>query len=257
MYETILYEVKNGTAIITLNRPEKLNSFNAAMHAELLKALKSAGRDKKVRSIMITGAGRAFCAGQDLSEVDGDTDYGDFLRASYNPLIEEMSRMEKPIVAAVNGTAAGAGFSLALAADIRIASEKASFMNAFIHVGLVPDSGNFYYLPRMVGHSKAMEFMLLGEKVSATEAKELGLVSKLFPADSWEQEAAAFAEKLAGMPTKTIGLIKRNLQQSWDATLSEVLEKEALAQRIAGMSKDHKEGVSAFLEKRPPRFSGK
>lgn len=257
MYETILYEEQNFVARITLNRPDKLNSFNEAMQKELLAVLKNAAKASGVRAIIITGAGRAFCAGQDLADIDESLDHGELLRSRYNPLIEEMARIEKPIIAAVNGTAAGAGFSLALAADFRLITEKTSFLNAFIHVGLVPDSGNFYYLPRFVGHAKAMELMVLGEKIRADEAMRLGLATKLIAQNAWEDEVTAFAEKLANMPTKTIGLIKRNLQHSWETSLSGMLEKEAYAQRIAGQSTDHIEGVTAFLEKRVPKFQGK
>jgi len=167
MYNTILYEVRETVAWVTLNRPEKLNSFNKEMHNELLQALNTADEDSNVRAIVLTGAGRAFSAGQDLAEVDESIDYGDLLRSRYNPIIEKMAYIGKPIISAVNGTAAGAGFSLALASDFRLVSEKATFLNAFIHIGLVPDSGNTYYLPRMVGHAKALELMLLGEKIDA------------------------------------------------------------------------------------------
>ncbi|MBS4204246.1 enoyl-CoA hydratase-related protein [Lederbergia citrea] len=257
MYETILYESKNAVARITLNRPEKVNSFNKTMNIELLKALKQAATAEEVRAIMITGTGRAFCAGQDLSEVDEKIDHGELLKIYYNPLIEEMAQIGKPIIAAVNGTAAGAGFSLALAADFRLVSDKASFLNAFIHVGLIPDSGNFYYLPRMVGHAKAMELMMLGEKIRAEEAKMLGLATKLIPTEKWEAEITAFTERLAFMPTKAMALIKKNLLESWERPLSATLEQEAYLQRVAGLTADHQEGVKAFLEKRPPQFQGR
>lgn len=257
MYETILYEVKNHVAWLTLNRPDKLNAFNEQMNKEMTIALKKAGKDQDVRSIIITGSGRAFCSGQDLQSIEENTDYGKLLRNNYNPMIQQMAVIEKPIIAAVNGTAAGAGMSLALACDFRLASEKASFIEAFIHVGLVPDSGNFYYLPRIVGHAKALELAILGEKVPADTAKEIGLVTRVIPIESWDQDITAFANQLADMPTKTIGLIKRYLHQSWDADLQEVLEKEAYAQKIAGQSIDHKEGITAFLEKRKPRFQGR
>ncbi len=257
MYKTILYEVRRSVAWITLNRPEKLNSFNETMHQELLHALQVAEQATDVRALVLTGAGRAFSAGQDLVEVDESLDYGDHLRTRYNPIIEQIAQMKKPTIAAVNGTAAGAGFSLALVTDFRLVSEKASFLNAFIHIGLVPDSGNTYYLPRMIGHAKALELMLLGEKVSAQQAEQLGLVTKLIANEAWDEEVATFAERLALMPTKAIGLIKESVQQSWQSTLSEVLEKEALDQQSVGRSKDHAEGVRAFLEKRTPQFSGK
>ncbi|MGE8205038.1 enoyl-CoA hydratase-related protein [Heyndrickxia sp. NPDC080065] len=256
MYETVVYEVKNRVAWLTLNRPEKLNAFNEQMKIEVKEALKEAAKNTEVRSIVITGAGRAFCAGQDLQSVKEDTDYGDLLRKYYNPMVQQMASIEKPIIAAINGTAAGAGLSLALACDFRLASEKSSYIEAFIHVGLVPDSGNMYYLPRIVGHAKALELAILGEKISANEAKNVGLVTQVISVESWDEEVTAFAEKLASMPTKTIGLIKRYLNQSWDSNLQEVLEKEAYAQKIAGQSSDHKEGIAAFLEKRKPLFKG-
>lgn len=257
MYETILYEVKNQVAWIKLNRPDKLNAFNEQMKLEVKTALKEAAIDNEVRCIVITGEGRAFCSGQDLQSVKENTDYGELLRNYYNPMVQQLAALEKPVMAAINGTAAGAGLSLALACDFRLANEKASFIQAFIHVGLVPDSGNMYYLPRIIGHAKALELSILGEKITANEAKDVGLVTKVIPADSWGSEVAIFAERLAQMPTKAIGLIKRYLNQSWDSNLQEVLEKEAYAQKIAGQSLDHKEGVSAFLNKRKPIFKGK
>ncbi|MFD1707275.1 enoyl-CoA hydratase-related protein [Siminovitchia sediminis] len=256
MFETIGYKVKGSTAWITLNRPDKLNAFNNTMHFELLKALHMADEDSNVRSIVLQGAGRAFCAGQDLGEVDASTDYGDLLRERYNPVIQKMSNIGKPVIAAVNGTAAGAGFSLALAADFRLASEKANFLNAFIHIGLVPDSGNTYYLPRIVGHAKALELMVLGEKIQAEEAARLGLVTQVIQAQNWETEVAEFSEKLASIPTKAFEMIKESLAKSWESSLEQVLEMEAYHQKRAGQSNDHQEGVKAFLEKRRPVFTG-
>lgn len=257
MNTTIVYEVKQSVAWITLNRPEKLNSFNEVMHRELLQALQEANENEAVRAIVLTGAGRAFSAGQDLGAMDDAVDYGEHLRTRYNPIVEQMAHMKKPTIAAVNGTAAGAGFSLALAADFRLVAENASFLNAFIHIGLVPDSGNTYYLPRMIGHAKALELMLLGEKVTAQQAKELGLVTKLLASEVWEEEVATFAEKLAKMPTKTMAIIKESVQSSWQSNLPEVLEQEAIDQQLVGQSKDHHEGVQAFIEKRSPQFIGK
>lgn len=256
MFDTILYEVRDHVAWITMNRPQNLNAFNGKMKEEITKSLKQASSDKEVRAIVITGAGRAFSSGQDLQDVEVDTDYGELIRKYYNPMIRQIASTEKPIIAAVNGTAAGAGMSLALACDFRLASSKASFLEAFIHVGLVPDSGNFYYLPRMVGHAKAMELAVLGEKISAETAKEYGLVTKVISIENWDVEVEAFARKLASMPTKTIGLIKRYMYQSWESNLYEMLEKEAYAQKIAGQTLDHKEGIAAFLEKRKPHFLG-
>ena len=179
MFETVLYEVRNQVAYITLNRPDKLNAFTEQLNKEIQAAIKNASRDRSVRALVITGAGRAFCSGEDLGGVSENLDHGEVLRKRYNPMLLELDRCEKPVVAAVNGVAAGAGMSLALACDFRIASEKASFVEAFIHVGLVPDAGNLYYLPRIIGHAKAMELAVFGEKVSAEKAKELGLVTQV------------------------------------------------------------------------------
>ncbi|WP_409291165.1 enoyl-CoA hydratase-related protein [Peribacillus sp. SCS-37] len=256
MYETVLYEVKNHVAYITMNRPDRLNAFNAELNGELQAAFKQASRASDVRALVITGAGRAFCAGQDLEGVSHEMDHGEVLRTRYNPMLLELDRCEKPVIAAVNGAAAGAGMSLALACDFRIASEKASFLEAFIHVGLIPDAGNLYYLPRIIGHAKAMELAVLGEKVTAAKALELGLVSAVYPHESWEAESKAFAERLASLPTKAIGLIKRNLKASWHTPLEQFLERDAQGQRIAGKTADHLEGVQAFLEKRKAVFRG-
>ena len=257
MFETVKYEVNNQVAWITLNRPEKLNAFTEQLNKDLELAVKQANRDSTVRCLVITGEGRAFCSGEDLAGVKEDMDHGEVLRRRYNPMVMELHKCEKPIVAAVNGVAAGAGMSLALACDFRLLSEKASFIEAFIHVGLVPDAGNLYYLPKLIGHAKALELAVLGEKVSAQMAADLGLATKVIPLDRWEIEVTAFAEKLAAMPTTAIGLIKKNLKASWDLSLEEGLEKDAQAQRIAGMTLDHREGVQAFLEKRNPVFAGK
>ncbi|MCM3666432.1 enoyl-CoA hydratase-related protein [Mesobacillus subterraneus] len=257
MFETVLYEVRNQVAYITLNRPDKLNAFTEQLNKEIQTAIKNASRDKEVRALVITGAGRAFCSGEDLAGVSDDMDHGEVLRKRYNPMLLELDRCEKPVIAAVNGVAAGAGMSLALACDFRVASEKASFVEAFIHVGLVPDAGNLYYLPRIIGHAKAMELAVFGEKVPAEKARELGLVTEVIPMDKWDEKVAAFAERLANMPTKAIGLIKRNLKASWHSNLEDYLERDAQSQRIAGQTADHKEGVQSFMEKRRPVFKGK
>jgi len=256
LFETILYEVRNGVAYLTLNRPDKLNAFTEQMNSEIQKALKQAAADDEVRCLVITGAGRAFCSGEDLGGVTEELDHGEVLRKRYAPMMKMLHRFEKPVVAALNGVAAGAGMSLALACDFRLASEKASFVQAFIHVGLIPDAGNLYYLPRLIGHAKALELAVLGEKVTANQALDLGLVTKVIAEDVWEQEVQAFAERLASMPTKAIGLIKRYMNESWHASFENYLEKEAHGQRIAGLTADHKEGVRAFLEKRKPQFKG-
>ncbi|EJL26470.1 enoyl-CoA hydratase-related protein [Brevibacillus sp. BC25] len=259
MYETILYEVSEGVAVVTLNRPDKFNAFTAIMNKEITDALKQAQKDADVRCIVLTGAGRAFNAGQDLSDVSGggNVDYGGFLRDRYNPMILQFQKTEKPIIAAVNGVAAGAGMSVALACDIRLASEKASFVNAFVNIGLVPDSGGCYFLPRIVGIGKALELAMTGEKVSAEEALRFGLVNQVYPAESFMEDALAYARKLASLPTKGIGLIKRTMYKGLEMGLEETLEYEAFAQEAAGSTADHKEGVTAFMEKRAPRFTGR
>lgn len=256
MYETIKFEVKNNVAWLTLNRPDKLNAFTKQVNSEVTQAVKTCKKDSEIRCLVITAEGRAFSSGEDLGSIGEDTDHAEILRTRYNPMVRELASLEKPVVAAINGVAAGAGMSFALACDFRIAHEKASFVEAFIHVGLVPDSGNLYYLPRLVGHANALELAILGEKVTAEKAKELGLVTKVAEADKFTEEVTEFAERLAKMPTKAIGLIKRYLNESWTCTLDQMLENEAYAQRTAGLSHDHKEGVQSFLEKRKPNFKG-
>ncbi|AMW98155.1 enoyl-CoA hydratase-related protein [Rummeliibacillus stabekisii] len=257
MFETIHYDVRDGVAWLTLNRPDKLNAFTARMNSEIKDAVKTASRDEEVRTIVITGAGRAFCSGQDLSEVDETMDHGDILRSHYGPMVKEMRRCEKPIVAAVNGVAAGAGFSLALACDFRLVSENASFVNAFIHVGLIPDSGNLYFLTKLVGEGKAAELAMLGEKIPAERAVELGLANRVYTAETFTDEVHTFAARLATMPTKAMGLIKRSLKEASTLSFDEYLEREAQGQRIAGLTADHREGVDAFMQKRKPVFLGK
>ncbi|WP_313892253.1 enoyl-CoA hydratase-related protein [Psychrobacillus sp.] len=256
MFETIRYEVKDGIAWLYLNRPDKLNAFIAQMNREIKEAIKVAAYDEQVRCIVITGEGRAFCSGQDLAEVDEHMDHGQVLRDHYGPMIKQLRQCEKPIVAAVNGVAAGAGFSLALACDFRLVSDRASFMNAFIHVGLIPDSGNLYYLTQLVGYSKAIELSVFGEKVPAADAVAMGLASQLIPLETWGEDVSAFAVRLSNLPTKAIGLIKRSLKAISDSSFEDYLELEAQGQRIAGLTNDHLEGVRAFMEKRKPVFSG-
>ncbi|MBA4537516.1 enoyl-CoA hydratase/isomerase family protein [Bacillus aquiflavi] len=256
MFETIKLEVNNGVAWITLNRPDKLNAFNEQMNREMIRVLKNITKNPEIRCLVITGEGHAFCSGEDLAGIGQETNHGEILRNRYNPMVKQLAALEKPIIAAINGVAAGAGVSLALACDFRLASEKASFVEAFIHIGLIPDSGNLYYLPRLVGQAKALELSVLGEKISAEEAKSIGLVTKVMSADNWKAEITSFAERLANMPTKAIGMIKRYINDSWNCNLNEILEKEANGQRAAGLTEDHKEGVAAFLEKRKPQFNG-
>lgn len=261
-YETITVETQNHVCTITLNRPDVLNAFNDALTKELTDALKNADRDKDVRVIVITGAGRAFSSGQDLGDLKKKyvpgfvPELGDDLRRRYNPVITRIIEMEKPIIAAVNGVAAGAGCSLALACDMRIASEKSSFIEVFINVGLIPDSGSTYTLPRLIGYGKAFELCTLGSKIDAEQALRLGLVNQVVPADQLGETTNAVAGKLASLPGKAIGLTKRLLNQSLERDLRQQIEAEAFAQETAGKTHDHIEGVSAFLEKRKPEFTG-
>ena len=256
MYETIQYTVQNGVATLELSRPDKLNAFNSQMIREVIVAVKEASKDEQVRCLVLTGTGRGFCSGQDLADVDENMDHGQVLREQYGPMMKQLMSFEKPIVAAVNGIAAGAGFSLALACDFRLASEKANFLNAFINIGLIPDSGNLYFLQNLVGYAKAAELSILGEKVSAEKAFQLGLVTKVISTETWESEVVQFSEYLANLPTKAIGLIKRNLKLANNLSFDSYLEKEAEGQRIAGLTNDHQEGVQAFVEKRKPIFIG-
>ncbi len=256
--ETVQLEVDAGVATVTLNRPDVLNAVNEQLSLELQEALKFAERDKTVRSVIVTGAGRGFCSGQDLRDRAGvgEVSYGDSLRRRYNPVIQRLATMEKPVLAAVNGVAAGAGCSLALACDLRLASDKASFIEIFARVGLVPDSGSTYLLPRLVGLGKAFELAYLAEPVDAQEAWRIGLVNRVVPHDRLLAETAALARCLAAGPTKGYGLTKRGLRFGAHATLEEALTYEAYLQEIAGHTTDHREGVTAFLEKRTPRFTG-
>ena len=251
-------ETVDAVTTLTLDRADALNSLTLGLKNELLQALKSAGRDRAVRAVVITGAGRAFCAGQDLRErMEPDAaPLAVELRQRYNPMIIAMRRLEKPIVAAVNGVAAGAGASLAFACDIRLAAPEASFILAFGRVGLVPDSGATWFLPRLVGTAKALEIALTTDPLSAADAERFGLVARIVPADALLAEAQALAGRLAAGAPRAIALTKRALNRSWDATLEEQLEYEADLQGLAGASADHAEGVAAFLEKRRPAFTG-
>ena len=257
-YETILYEKSNGVATITLNRPQALNAFTPQMNNELSQALREAERDGEVRCVVLTGSGRAFCAGQDLKgrtrEQRGSL--GQSLRERYNPIILRIRNMEKVVLAAVNGIAAGAGCNLALCCDLRIASEETRFIQAFVRVGLAPDCGGSFFLPRLIGLSKAMELLLLGDPVEAQQALNLGLVAKVFPVKEFAGATRKMAEELARGP-RSIGLIKRAVNRALKSDLESQLEYEAQLQEIAGRSTDFDEGVQAFLEKRTPEFTGK
>lgn len=256
MYETILYTAEGGVGRITLNRPDKLNSFNEKMHRELQDALKQAGRDGSVRCLVLTGGGKAFCAGQDLEEAMSKGPLGDTVRRFYNPLIQALRSLEKPIIAAVNGAAAGAGASLALACDLIVMSEKSYLMLAFVKVGLVPDSGASYWLPRLIGYHPAMEMALSGDRMTAQRALELGVCNQVVAPEALAGTVSELASKLAKGP-RSMGLIKRQFHRGMSWGLDEVLEYEAYGQEIAGQTADAQEGIAAFLAKREPNFQGK
>jgi 2-(1,2-epoxy-1,2-dihydrophenyl)acetyl-CoA isomerase len=241
---------------ITLNRPDVLNAFNAAMHRALGAALKDA-RDASVRAVVITGAGRGFCVGQDLTEFrEAPGDIGSRLRENYHPNIRAIRALEKPVIAAVNGAAAGAGMSFACACDVRIAADSASFVPAFINIGLVPDSGGTFFVTRILGVARAFEWLASGKKLTAAEAHAWGLVSEVVEAASLAQRAAELAAQLASMPTRGIAMTKRLLDHAVTASLEDQLEREAQLQTAATKTEDFREGVAAFLEKRPAQFRG-
>src|SRR6185312_10584431 len=236
---------------ITLNRPDVLNAFNRALHASLRDALKEA-RDPEVRAVVLTGAGRGFSAGQDLTEFGEAGDVGDTLRATYHPHVLAIRALEKPVIAAVNGVCAGAGLSLACVCDIRIAADDASFVPGFIGIGLVPDAGGTYFLNRLLGASRAFEWMSSNRRLTAAEAHTWGLVSEVVEADGLQARAAELAAFYAALPTRGIGMTKRLFDNAGNATLEEQLELEAQLQSVATATEDFREGVAAFLEKRPP-----
>ena len=242
---------------ITLNRPDVLNAFNKAMHEALGAALKEA-RDPEVRAVVLTGAGRGFCVGQDLGEFrEAPGDIGDRLRATYHPNLLAIRALEKPVIAAVNGPAAGAGMSFACACDLRIAADSASFVPAFINIGLVPDSGGTFFVTRILGYSRAFEWLATGRKLTAAEAHAWGLVSEVVEADRLPARAGEFAAELAALPPLGVGMTKRLLDRAGTATLEEQLEREAQLQTAATRTEDFREGVAAFLEKRSPEFKGR
>jgi 2-(1,2-epoxy-1,2-dihydrophenyl)acetyl-CoA isomerase len=260
-YQSLLCEQNDAVLKITLNRPDKLNALTDAMLQELRDAFAKAAGDRATRAVLLTGAGKGFCPGQDLANVQelsrsGPLDYDAHVRNNYNPLILTMVRLPKPIVCAVNGVAAGAGMSLAMACDVRIASEKASFLQAFINIGLVPDSGSTWFLPRLVGRQRALDLMLTGRKLSAAEALEWGLVNQVVAPEQLLDEATKTATRFAAAPTFAIGQIKRNLDFAETHSLEELLALEAKSQAECGRTADHPEGVRAFLEKRSPVYKG-
>ncbi len=257
--ESILLKIENSVAWITLNRPDAFNSFNREMALLLQKTLDNCAKDTNVRAIVITGNGKAFCAGQDLKEVtDPELNPGfrKILEEHYNPIIQKIRTIEKPIIAAVNGVAAGAGANIALASDIVVATEHASFIQAFSKIGLIPDSAGTFFLPRLIGLQRATALMLLGDKINALEAFSMGMIYKVFPTASFEEEVQNLAKTLAQMPTKALGLTKRLLNQSMVNNLEQQLALESDLQIEASSSNDYKEGVTAFIEKRKPEFKG-
>lgn len=256
---TLKSNFENGVLVISLNRPEVFNSFNKEMAIELQQKLEMAKDDETIRCIVLTGEGKAFCAGQDLVEATDPNgpELQSIVREHYNPIIEKIRAIEKPVIAAVNGVAAGAGANIALACDIVLAKESASFIQAFSKIGLIPDSGGTFFLPRLVGMQKALALMITGEKVMASDAEKMNMIFKAIPDANFDDEVQKLAQTLAHMPTKGIGLTKRAVNESWNNTLTEQLTREEELQTEAGKTVDFNEGVSAFLEKRKPTFTGK
>ena len=260
MYETILYEKNSGIATIALNRPERLNAFDGRMHEELHDALDGAAADDGVRCVVLRGEGRGFSAGADLKseELSREApDLGEYLRRTYSRTVTKMAAMEKPVVAALHGPVYGAGVGLALACDLRLAAESARFSVAFVKIGLMPDAGVSFFLPRVVGLGRAVQMSMLGDAVDAQEAYRIGLVNKVVPEGRLEEETAALADRLAAMPTRALGSIKRALYASFESDLATALEREAVGQTLCGRTADHEEGVAAFFEKREPNFAGR
>jgi 2-(1,2-epoxy-1,2-dihydrophenyl)acetyl-CoA isomerase len=257
-YQFLKYSLEAGVATITLNRPEVYNALNDEITYEFQAALKEVAKDNTVRVVVLTGEGKAFCSGQDLKTSSGDQkrSFLQSLHKRYNPIISAMRSLPKPIVCRLNGVAAGAGCSLALACDIIVAAEEATLIEVFINIGLVPDSGSSYFLPRLIGMAKAFEMCSMGTRIKATEAAAMGLINKAVPAEQLDAAVKTYTDYFANAPTKSIGLIKKMLAKSATSTLDEMLAYEAYCQEIAGSSHDYKEGVAAFLEKRKPEFKG-
>ena len=255
----LITEIDNGVLYITLNIPDKYNSGTQEMAFAFHKALDKARDNDDVRAVYITGAGKAFCAGQDLGEIvdPNGLELPSIVKDHYNPTVERIRNLNKPVVAAVNGVAAGAGANIALACDVVVASEGASFIQAFSKIGLIPDSGGTFTLPRLIGLQRASALMMLGDKVSAADALQMGMLYKVFPIDTFVKESRKIVQKLAKMPTKALGMTKILLNESIKNSLKQQLELEGRYQELASHTEDYKEGVDAFLEKRKPTFKGK
>lgn len=256
---TLIQSIQNGVCTLKLNRPEVFNSFNKEMALALQAALDACEKNEEVRAIVITGEGKAFCAGQDLAEATDPNgpELKSIVKDHYNPIILKIRAIEKPIIAAVNGVAAGAGANIALACDLTIAKNSASFIQAFSKIGLIPDSGGTYFLPRIIGFQKALALMMTGDKISAQQADAMNMIYKAVEDDQFETEVQTLAQTLASMPTKGLGLTKKALNESFSNNLEEQLALEGSLQTIAGQTEDFNEGVTAFLEKRKPVFIGK
>ena len=255
---SILFEIKNAVAFITLNRPEKFNSFNREMALLLQEKLDECANNKAIRAVYITGAGKAFCAGQDIAELVGENkiEIKQILSEHYNPIVKQIRNLEKPVIAAVNGVAAGAGANIALCCDIVIAAESASFIQAFSKIGLIPDSGGTFTLPRLIGWQKASALMLTGDKISATQAEQMGMIYKTFSNDLFEVGSKKIAENISQMPTQGLAYTKQALNKSFTNNWAEQLNLEDALQQKAAATTDYSEGINSFLEKRSPLFKG-
>ncbi len=259
MIPSILFEIQNGTGIITLNRPDKYNAFNREMALHMQARLDDCAADENIRCVYITGAGKAFCAGQDLGELQGPDAPGfdTILSRHYNPIVSRMRQIPKPVVVAVNGVAAGAGANIALCADVVVAAESASFIQAFSKIGLIPDSGGTYMLPRLIGWQKASALMMLGDKTGAAEAERIGMIYKMLPDENFAAVSLQIAVTLSAMPTKGLALTKQALQGSFTHSFEQQLQMEDQLQYVAAHTQDYGEGIAAFIEKRKPVFTGK
>lgn len=260
MDETVIQELSGGVLSLVLNRPEVLNALNRDMVSGLMRALQRAEDDSTVRTVVITGSGKGFCSGADIKELSQEqekgTTLGNHLRRQFNPLILAISRLSKPVIAAVNGVAAGAGFSLALSCDLRLMSDSGYFVTSFAKIGLVPDSGLTYFLPRLIGYSRALEQVFLSERIQPQDALAWGLINRVYPGDEFSERVRELAHRVAEGPTKSYTLSKRALYRGLEGTLEEALAYEAVCQDVASSTSDHREGIAAFAEKRKPAFKG-